>query len=65
MYVVSREYHDHMQSARRHVLARATIDYTDPLIDQGIQATANDRARISGRNRQLTAHSCAIPVDRA
>lgn len=47
MYVVSREYHDHMQSARRHVLARATIDYTDPLIDQGIQATANDRARIS------------------
>lgn len=47
MYEVSRAYHDHMQGDKRQVLARVTIDYTDPRVDQSTQITVSEQARIS------------------
>ncbi len=47
MYEVTRAYHDHMQGDKRRVLARVTIDYTDPRVDQGTQIAVSEQARIS------------------
>lgn len=47
MYAVTPAFHTAMQGDLRRVLARVVIDYTDPLIDQSIDATATDQARVS------------------
>jgi len=47
MYQVSQEFMDTMRAQKRQVLARVIIDYTDPLIDQSIEVTTSEQARIS------------------
>jgi len=36
-----------MKADRRHVIARAVIDYTDPFIDQSIEISASEQANVS------------------
>lgn len=47
MYPVSTEFMEKMKSDRRRVLAKVTIDYTDPFLDQSIEVAANEQANIS------------------
>ena len=47
MYPVSQEFLDKMKADRRHVIARALIDYTDPFIDQSIEIEASEQANVS------------------
>ena len=47
MYPVSTEFMEKMKSDRRRVLAKVTIDYTDPFLDQSIEATASEYANVS------------------
>lgn len=44
MYLVSRQFHEKMRAHRRHVLARVTIDYTDPDVDQSVQVAVSEDA---------------------
>src|SRR5690606_22217155 len=47
MYPVSTEFMEKMKSDRRRVLARVTIDYTGPFLDQSIEVTASEYANVS------------------
>jgi len=47
MYPVSQSFHNLMRSQKRQIKAKCIIDYTDPIIDQSIEVTANEQARIS------------------
>ena len=47
MYPVSQDFHQGMQADKRRVVARATIDYTDPFMDQSIVVTPGENAYIS------------------
>lgn len=47
MYPVSADFHNKMKADRRQILARATIDYTDPYMDQSIEVSANENANAS------------------
>jgi hypothetical protein len=47
MYPVSTEFMEKMKSDRRRVLAKVTIDYTDPFLDQSIEVAASEQANVS------------------
>lgn len=47
MYPVSQKFMEKMKSDRRRVLAKVTIDYTDPFLDQSISVEANENANVS------------------
>lgn len=47
MYAVSEQFMDQMRATVRKVLARVTIDYTDPTQDQTIEVTASEQANVS------------------
>ncbi len=47
MYPVSTEFMEKMKSDRRRVLAKVTIDYTDPFLDQSIEVQASEQANVS------------------
>jgi len=47
MYPVTEGFHQVMQANKRRVLAKATIDYTDPFLDQSVTIEPNEAARIS------------------
>ena len=47
MYPVSTEFMEKMKNDRRRVLAKVTIDYTDPFLDQSIEVTASEYANVS------------------
>ena len=47
MYPVSTEFMEKMKSDRRRVLAKITIDYTDPFLDQSIEVQASEQANVS------------------
>jgi len=47
VYPVSQEFLDKMKADRRHVIARALIDYTDPFMDQSIEIEASEQANVS------------------
>lgn len=44
VYQVSPQFHEQMRAARRHVRARVTIDYSDPLGDPSLTAEASESA---------------------
>lgn len=44
MYAVSHQFHEQMRAHRRRVLARVTIDYSDPEGDQSIQVQVSEDA---------------------
>lgn len=54
MLRVSREFQAAMIADNRHVLGRVTIDYTDPLLDQSIVVTANERANAAALLPQVS-----------
>lgn len=47
MYPVSTEFLEKMKSDRRRVLAKVTIDYTAPFLDQSIEVQASEQANVS------------------
>ena len=47
MYPVSTEFMEKMKSDRRRVVAKVTIDYTDPFLDQSIEVQASEQANVS------------------
>ncbi|MGE5585718.1 MAG: hypothetical protein ACM309_09370 [Bacillota bacterium] len=47
MYPVTQDFVEAVQAQKRRVLARVTIDYTSPDLDQSIAAIGNEEARIS------------------
>ena len=47
MYPVTQDFLDKMKADRRHVIARAVIDYTDPFMDQSIEIEASEQANVS------------------
>ncbi len=49
MYPVTQDFIEKMRTKteKRHVVAKAVIDYTDPFIDQSIQILVNERANVS------------------
>ncbi len=47
MYQVSDAYKAQVLARERRVMGRVTVDYTDPALDQSIQATANQNANVS------------------
>src|SRR5690606_16809151 len=47
VYAVSEQFMDQMRATVRKVLARVTIDYTDPTQDQTIEVTASEQANVS------------------
>ena len=47
MYPVTQGFLDKMKADRRHVIARALIDYTDPFMDQSIEIEASEQANVS------------------
>lgn len=47
MYPVSQAFQDHMRADLRRVLARVTIDYTSPDLDQSLAVTASEAANVS------------------
>ena len=47
MYPVSTEFMEKMKNDRRRVLAKVTIDYTDPFLDQSIEVAASEQANVS------------------
>jgi len=47
MYPVSTEFMEKMKSDRRRVLAKVTIDYTGPFLDQSIEVAASEQANVS------------------
>lgn len=47
MYPVTQDFLDKMKADRRHIVARAVIDYTDPFVDQNIDIAANEQANVS------------------
>jgi hypothetical protein len=47
MYAVSQAFQDAVRADERRVVGRVTIDYTDPFLDQSINVSANEQARIS------------------
>lgn len=46
-YLVSPEFTEKMQALERRILAKAVIDYTDPFLDQSIEASVNEQANVS------------------
>ena len=47
MYPVTQDFLNKMRADRRHVIARAEIDYTDPFMDQSLGITASEQANVS------------------
>lgn len=47
MLEVTRAYNEFMKAQERRVVARVTIDYTDPFIDQSIQVAVSEQAAVS------------------
>ncbi|HHV63399.1 MAG TPA: hypothetical protein GXX51_12295 [Firmicutes bacterium] len=47
MYPVTKQFMDLMKADKRRVLARVTIDYTDPFIDQSITTVVSEENNIS------------------
>jgi len=49
MYPVTQDFIEKMRTKteKRHVIAKAVIDYTDPFIDQSLEVEANEQANVS------------------
>ena len=44
---VSQDFHNQMKAQSRRIYGKIQVDYTDPFIDQSIQASVNENANYS------------------